>query len=107
MVQIHRALRDPGLRGPKSIRAGFRRVCREYEYRVRTAMQSIEDGDDLEWNFNAYVIMCASRVFGQSAVQTLIDLIELNDPVLAAFARAFPREEHGALIDRFLENAPR
>jgi hypothetical protein len=33
-------------------------------------MQSIEDGDDLEWNFNAYVIMCASRVFGQSAVRS-------------------------------------
>ncbi|MCA8974684.1 MAG: hypothetical protein KDC98_08175 [Planctomycetes bacterium] len=74
---------------------------------MRTALQAIEDGDDLEWNFNAYVIMCATRVFGQSAVQTLFDLVELEDPILAAFARAFPRDERDALIDRFLENAPR
>ena len=92
MVGLERALRDPGRRGPASIRAGFRRVCREYEHRVRTALQAIEDGDDLEWNFNAYVIMCATRVFGQSAVQTLFDLVELEDPILAAFARAFPRD---------------
>lgn len=107
MVQIERALRDPGRRGPKSIRAGFRRVCREFEHRALVAREAIRDGHDLEWQFNAYVTMCASRVFGQSAVQTLIDLVELNDPILAAFMSAFPREERDALIDRFLENASR
>ncbi|MCA8963999.1 MAG: hypothetical protein H6838_16295 [Planctomycetes bacterium] len=104
MVGIERALRDPGPRGIKSIRGGFRRVCREYEHRVQMAQKAIKSGFDLEWEFNTYVVMSASRVFGQSPIQTLIDLVELGDPILAAFMQAFPPEECDAVLDRFFHN---
>lgn len=102
MVQIERALRDPGRRSLKSIGVAFRRKVRLHKVLADSAAHTIKTGGDIEHQLDDYLRLMASMVLGQSLGETVIDLLDLQDETLLALMRHLPPARREPFINRLL-----
>lgn len=102
MVQIERALRDPGRRGLKSIGVAFRRKVRLHAMLADSAAHAIKTGGDIERQLEDYLLLMASMVLGQSVGETVIDLLDLQDQTLLELLRRLPTARREPFINHLL-----
>ncbi len=102
MVQIERALRDPGRRSLKSIGVAFRRKVRLHKVLADSAAHTIKTGGDIEYQLEDYLLLMASSVLGQPVGETVIDLLDLQDQTLLALMRHLPPARREPFINRLL-----